>query len=132
MDDEGYFRIVGRKKDMILASGYNIYPDEIDQVLSMHPDVLESCTIGVPDPRRGETVKAFIVLHPGRSLTAEEVTAYCRENLASYKIPRLIEFRDELPRSSVLKLLRRALRDEEIGKQDADREGKPTGGEPAR
>lgn len=121
MDAEGYFRIVGRKKDMILASGYNIYPDEIDQVLSMHPDVLESCTIGVPDPRRGETVKAFVVLHPGRRVTAEELIAYCRENLASYKVPRQVEFRSELPRSPVLKLLRRVLRDEEIARREADR-----------
>lgn len=127
MDEEGYFRIVGRKKDMILASGYNIYPDEIDQVLSMYPDVLESCTIGIPDPKRGETVKSFVVLHPGRNVTTEDLIAYCRENLASYKIPRMIEFRDELPRSSVLKLLRRVLRDEEIAKLEADKGGTSTG-----
>ena len=127
MDEEGYFRIVGRMKDMILASGYNIYPDEIDQVLSAYPGVLESCTIGIPDARRGETVKSFIVLHPGAGVEADELIAYCRENLASYKVPRQIEFRSELPRSSVLKLLRRALRDEEIAKQEADKGGKTTG-----
>ncbi len=116
MDEDGYFRIVGRKKDMILASGYNIYPDEIDRVLMAHPDVLESATIGVPDERRGETVKSFVVLHPGRETSADELIAYCRENLAAYKIPRAIEFRDSLPKSTVLKVLRRELRAEELAR----------------
>ncbi len=114
MDEDGFFRIVGRKKDMILASGYNIYPDEIDRVLMAHPDVLESATIGVPDEKRGETVKSFVVLHPGRNVTADELIAYCRENLAAYKVPRMIEFRDSLPKSTVLKVLRRQLREEEL------------------
>ncbi len=116
MDSEGYARIVGRKKDMILASGYNIYPDEIDQVLSTHPAVHESCTIGVPDPKRGETVKAFVVLHEAGSASADDLIAHCRENLAAYKVPRFVEFRDELPRSSVLKLLRRVLKEEELNR----------------
>jgi long-chain acyl-CoA synthetase len=116
MDEDGYFRIVGRKKDMILASGYNIYPDEIDRVLMAHPDVLESATIGVPDERRGETVKSFVVLHPGRETSSDELIAYCRENLAAYKIPRAIEFRDSLPKSTVLKVLRRELRAEELAR----------------
>ena len=98
---------------MILASGYNIYPDEIDRVLSAHPDVMESATIGVPDEKRGETVKSFVVLHPQRQVTADELIAYCRQNLAAYKVPRMIEFRDSLPKSTVLKVLRRELRQQE-------------------
>ena len=116
MDEDGYFRIVGRKKDMILCSGYNVYPDEVDRALMGHPDVLEAATIGVPDERRGETVKSFIVLKPGAKVTAEDLIAYCREHLAAYKIPRLVEFRDSLPKSTVLKILRRELRDEEMAK----------------
>lgn len=116
MDEDGYFRIVGRKKDMILCSGYNVYPDEVDRALMGHPAVLEAATIGVPDERRGETVKSFIVLKPGAKVTAEDLIAYCRERLAAYKIPRLVEFRDSLPKSTVLKILRRELRDEEMAK----------------
>jgi long-chain acyl-CoA synthetase len=116
-DERGWFRIVGRKKDMIIAGGYNIYPDEIDQVLSAHPDVLECVTIGVPDERRGETVKSFVVARPGRSLTVDAVRDYCREKLAAYKVPRLVEFRDALPKSSVLKILRRELQAEEAAKR---------------
>ncbi len=119
MDEEGYLRIVGRKKDMILAGGYNIFPDEIDRVLMSHPDVVEACTIGVPDEKRGETVKSFVQLKPGSSVTAEELTGFCRENLARYKVPKLWEFRDELPKSSMMKLLRRVLRDEELAKKKA-------------
>ena len=116
MDDEGYFKIVGRKKDMILASGYNIFPDEIDQVLTNHPAIIEACTIGVPDEKRGETVKSFVVKGEGAEATADELMAHCRENLAVYKVPRSIEFRDELPKSAMMKLLRRSLRDEEVAK----------------
>ena len=117
MDDDGFFRIVGRKKDMILASGYNIYPDEIDRVLVDHAAVFEACTIGIPDPKRGETVKSFVVLNPGSSATETELIEHCKENLAAYKIPRSIDFRDELPKSSMMKLLRRELRAEELKKQ---------------
>jgi long-chain acyl-CoA synthetase len=109
VDEDGYCFIEGRKKDMILCSGFN--PDEIDRVLSAHPAILEAATIGVPDPKRGETVKSFIVLKPGASATADEIVAYCRENLAAYKVPRAIEFLDSLPKSSVLKVLRRELRE---------------------
>ncbi|MFQ5749798.1 MAG: long-chain fatty acid--CoA ligase [Planctomycetota bacterium] len=119
MDEDGFFRIVGRKKDMILASGYNIFPDEIDRVLETHPDVLEACTIGVPDPHRGETVKSFLVLGPGSRLTEADLEAFCRERLAAYKVPQQFEFRDELPRSAVMKLLRRVLREEELAKTGA-------------
>jgi len=119
MDEAGYFRIVGRKKDLILASGYNVYPDEIDRVLLDHPDVLEACTIGVPDVKRGETVKSFLVLKEGAQADADAFNAHCRERLAAYKVPREYEFRSELPRSAMMKLLRRTLRDEEVAKREA-------------
>jgi long-chain acyl-CoA synthetase len=114
MDEDGYLRIVGRKKDMIIAGGYNIYPDEIDRVLQAHPAVFESCTIGVPDQKRGETVKAYVVLQPGEKLTEAQLDEWCRERLAAYKVPRSYQFREELPKSSMMKLLRRVLRDEEV------------------
>ena len=113
VDQDGYFTIVGRKKDMILASGYNVYPDEVDGVLLKHPAVLEAATIGVPDPKRGESIKSFIVLKAGERATAEQIVAYCRSNLAAYKVPRAIEFRDSLPKSGILKILRMTLREEE-------------------
>ncbi len=119
VDDDGYTFIVGRKKDMIDASGYNVYPDEVDQVLYAHPAVLEAATIGVPDPRRGETVKSFVVLKPGHDATEEAILAYCREQLAPFKVPRSIEFLDELPKSSMMKILRRELREREIAKEKA-------------
>jgi long-chain acyl-CoA synthetase len=116
MDEEGYFFISGRKKEMIIVSGWNVYPDEVDAVLVAHPAVLESGTIGLPDPRCGERVKSFVVLRPGMTATAEEIEAHCRANLASFKIPREIEFRSELPRSAALKVLRRELREQELAK----------------
>jgi long-chain acyl-CoA synthetase len=116
IDDEGFCFIVGRKKDMILCSGFNVYPDEIDRVLMGHPAILEAATIGLPDQKRGETVKSFIVLRPGHRLSADEVMAFCRESLAPYKVPRAVEFRDSLPRSSVLKILRRELKAQELAK----------------
>lgn len=116
MDEDGFFKIVGRKKDMINCSGMKVFPDEVDEVLMAHPAILEAATIGIPHESRGETVKSFIVLHEGKSLTTEEIEAYSRENLAGYKIPREVEFLDELPKSSVMKILRRELRDREIAK----------------
>jgi long-chain acyl-CoA synthetase len=118
MDEDGYFYIVDRKKDMIIAGGYNIYPREVEEVLYEHPAVLEAAVIGVPDPYRGETVKAFIVLKPEYrgKVTAEEIIKFCRERLAAYKVPRIIEFRDELPKSLVGKILRRVLKEEELAK----------------
>ena len=116
MDAEGYFRIVGRKKDMIIAGGYNIYPDEIDDVLMAHPSVLEAATIGVPHEARGETVKSFVVAQPGQSLDFEVLEAHCRASLAAYKVPRAFEQLDELPKSTVLKVLRRELRERELAK----------------
>jgi long-chain acyl-CoA synthetase len=116
MDEEGYFYIVGRKKDMIICSGCNVYPDEVDEVLTAHPAVLESATIGIPDEKRGETVKSFVVLKPEYSTSEDELKEHCTAQLASYKVPRMIEFREALPKSTVLKILRRELRDEELAK----------------
>ena len=115
-DEDGYLKIVDRKKDMIIAGGYNIYPVELDGVLFDHPKILEACTIGVHDGYRGETVKAFVVLKERDTLTEEDVIAYCRENLAPYKVPKFIEFIDELPKSAVGKVLRRKLKEMEEAK----------------
>ncbi|BCJ85453.1 long-chain-fatty-acid--CoA ligase [Effusibacillus dendaii] len=112
MDEDGYFYIVDRKKDMIIASGYNIYPRDVEEVIYTHPSVLETVVIGVPDEYRGETVKAFIVLKPGQTATAEEIEQHCRQHLAAYKVPRLIEFRESLPKTAVGKILRRVLAEE--------------------
>jgi long-chain acyl-CoA synthetase len=115
-DEDGHLKVVDRKKDMIIAGGYNIYPVELDNVLFDHPKILEACTIGVHDDYRGETIKAFVVVKEGESLTEEEVTAYCKENLAPYKVPKIIEFVDELPKSAVGKILRRKVKEMEEGK----------------
>ncbi|MEW8979398.1 MAG: long-chain fatty acid--CoA ligase [Symbiobacterium sp.] len=109
MDEDGYLYIVDRKKDMIIAGGFNIYPREIDEVLYQHPAVLEACAVGVPDAYRGETVKAFVVLKPGMHATEQEILDFCRERLAAYKRPRSVEFLPELPKSTVGKVLRREL-----------------------
>jgi long-chain acyl-CoA synthetase len=113
MDEEGYFAIMDRKKDVIIAGGFNIYPREVEEVLYEHPAVQEAAVVGVPDPYRGETVKAFIVLREGEKITEEELDAYCRERLAAYKVPRRYEFRSELPKTTVGKVLRRVLVEEE-------------------
>ena len=117
MDERGYFRIVGRKKEMIVAGGYKIYPDEVDRVLALHPDVLESATIGVPDEKRGETVKSFVVLRDGKQVQPSELVSFCGKHLAPYKVPKQIEVRQELPKSAVMKILRRQLLDEELAKK---------------
>src|SRR5215216_3687309 len=119
MDESGYFYIVDRKKDMIVASGYNVYPREIEEVLFEHPDVAEAVAIGVSDEYRGEAVKAFVVTRSGAQATEEEVLAFCKERLAAYKAPKAVEFREELPKSAVGKLLRRVLVDEERAKTEA-------------
>ncbi len=116
MDEDGYTYIVDRKKDMIIAGGYNIYPREIDEVLYSHPKVMDAVTIGVPDPYRGETVKVFVVPKPGETLTEEEIISFCKERLAAYKVPKIVEFRDSLPKSAVGKVLRKDLRREELEK----------------
>ena len=111
MDEKGFFYIVDRKKDMILVSGFNVYPNEIEDVIAMMPGVLEVAAVGVPDERSGEAVK-LVIVRKDPSLTAEQVKAHARENLTGYKQPRIVEFRDELPKTNVGKILRRALRDE--------------------
>lgn len=113
MDEKGYFFIVDRKKDMIIASGYNIYPREVEEVLYEHPKVQEAVVVGVPHEYRGETVKAFIVLKEGEQCTEEELDEFMRNRLAAYKVPRIYEFRKELPKTAVGKILRRVLIEEE-------------------
>jgi long-chain acyl-CoA synthetase len=113
MDEEGYFYIVDRKKDMIICGGFNVYPREVEEALYLNPKILEAAVLGVPDPYRGETVKAFVVLKPGEKPTAEEIIEFCRQNLARFKVPAQVEFRKELPKSHVGKVLRKVLREEE-------------------
>ena len=117
VDQDGFFSIVDRKKEMIIAGGYNIYPREIEEVLYEHPKVKEAVAIGIRDPYRGETVKGFIVLKEGETATEEEIISFCQANLARYKVPRFIEFRKELPKTVVGKVLRRVLIEEERAKQ---------------
>ncbi len=111
MDESGYVFIVDRKKDLVLTSGYNVYPREIDEVLYEHPKVHDAAAIGIPDRKRGEVIKAFIVIKKGETLTDKEVIEWCRERLAPYKVPRQVEFRASLPKSLVGKVLRRELRE---------------------
>jgi long-chain acyl-CoA synthetase len=115
MEPDGYFRIVDRKKDMILVSGFNVYPNEIEEVVVSHPKVLEAAAIGLPDEKSGEVVKIFVVKKDA-SLTESELLAYCRENLTGYKMPKTVEFRSDLPKTNVGKILRRELRDEAVKK----------------
>ncbi|WP_445612831.1 long-chain-fatty-acid--CoA ligase [Geobacillus sp. YF-1] len=122
MDERGYFYIVDRKKDIIIASGYNIYPREVEEALYQHPKVQEAAVIGVPDPYRGETVKAFVVFKAGETCSEQELDAFMRARLAAYKVPRLYEFRSELPKTAVGKILRRALVEEEKKKLDKSSE----------
>jgi len=117
MDEDGFFYIVQRKKDMIIVSGVNVYPNEVEDALFTHPAILEAVVIGVPDEYRGEVVKAFIVLRPGATATADDVLEFCRANLAKYKVPSLIEFTPSLPKSAVGKVLRRELREMEVKKE---------------
>jgi long-chain acyl-CoA synthetase len=118
MDENGYFQIVDRKKDMILgAGGFNIYPREVEEVLYEHPKVKEAAAVGVPIKEKGERVKAYVVLKEGETATEEEIIEFCRENMAPYKVPRYVEFRDELPKTMVGKVLRRVLLEEEMKKQ---------------
>ena len=111
MDDNGYVKIVDRKKDMILVSGFNVYPNELEGVIAAHPGVLECAVIGVPDEHSGEAVKVFVV-RKDPNLTVQQLMDYCKQQLTGYKKPKYIEFRDELPKTNVGKILRRALRDE--------------------
>jgi len=110
MDERGFFRIVDRKKDMILVSGFNVYPNEVEDVVASLPGVLECAVIGIPDERSGEAVK-LVVVKKDLALTEAEVREHCKHNLTGYKLPRVVEFRDELPKTPVGKVLRRELRD---------------------
>ena len=112
MDEDGFFYIVGRKKDLIIASGYNVYPIEVEEVLYSHPKILEAAVFGVPDPYRGETVKAVVVLKEKDVMTEEEIINFCRERLAAYKVPRRVTFIDELPKTAVGKILKRKLKEQ--------------------
>ncbi len=113
MDADGFFRIVDRKKDMIIVGGFNVYPRDVEEVLYQHPKVLEAVVAGIPDARSGEMVKAYVVRKPGENVTADELMAYCAQNLTNYKRPKVIEFREALPKTAIGKILRRQLVDEE-------------------
>ncbi len=119
MDDDGYFHIVDRKKELIKPGGYQVWPREVEEAISSHPKVLEVGVAGIPDPYRGETVKAWVVLKPGETATVDEIKDWCRERLAKFKVPTHVEFRDELPKTTVGKILRR-----ELVRQHVEAEGK--------
>jgi len=116
IQEDGYLRIVDRMKDMIVVSGFNVYPNELEDVLSQLPEVAQCAAIGIPDERTGETIKMFVALAEGASLTEEQVIKHMRDNVTGYKVPRAVEFREELPTTNVGKILRRSLRDEELAK----------------
>ncbi len=119
MDEDGFFYIVQRKKDMIIVSGFKVFPSEVEEVLFTHPAILEACAIGIPHEYRGEAVKAFVVLKPGITATSDEIIEYLKQNLAKFKVPSELEFVSALPKSSVGKVLRRELRDSELEKRKA-------------
>ena len=119
MDEDGYFFIVGRKKEMIIASGYNIYPVEVEEVIYRHPGIAEVCVYGVPDSYSGESVKASVVTKEGSQVTEQEIIEWWAGQLAKYKIPRAVEFKDQLPKSTVGKILKRVLVEEEIERRKA-------------
>jgi long-chain acyl-CoA synthetase len=121
VDEDGYFSIVDRKKEMIIVSGFNVYPREVEEVLVTHPDVLEGAAIGIPHPIKGEEVKAFVVLKPGATATADQIVEHCKAQLAPFKVPREIEFRESLPKTLIGKILRRQLAEEERAKRGAAR-----------
>jgi len=121
MDEDGYFYITDRKKDLIIVGGFNVFPREIDELIYKHPKVQEGITVGIPDPYKGERIKVYIVLKEGEQATEEEFKQYFREHLTPYKVPSEIEFRSSLPKSAIGKILRRALREEEIARQRASR-----------
>lgn len=118
LDEDGYIFLVDRKKDLIISSGFNVYPREVDEVLFTHPKILNTCTVGIPDQKRGETVKAFIVLKEGENISKEEILAFCNERLAPYKVPKLIEFTDSLPLTASGKPMRVALRQMEENRKN--------------
>ncbi|MBM3136059.1 MAG: long-chain fatty acid--CoA ligase, partial [Chloroflexi bacterium] len=113
MDEAGYFQIVDRKKDMIIAGGFNIYPRDVEEVLYQNPKIKEAVVAGIPDPYRGETVKAYVILKAGETATEEEIIEFCKGKMAKYKVPSAVEFRESLPKTAVGKILRRMLVEEE-------------------
>jgi long-chain acyl-CoA synthetase len=116
MDADGYIFLVDRKKDLIKTSGFQVWPREIEEVLSAHPAVMEVGVAGVPDPLKGEVAKAWVVLKTGQTATEDELRSYCRERLAPYKVPAAVEFRRDLPKTMVGKILRRALAADEAAR----------------
>lgn len=127
MDQDGYFYITDRKKDLIIVGGFNVFPREIDELIYQHPKVKEGISIGIPDPRKGERIKVYVVFKDGETATKEELIAYFKERLTPYKVPSEVEFRTELPKSMIGKILRRALREEENRKS---KEAQPPGARP--
>ena len=117
IDEEGYITITDRKKDMILVGGFNVYPRDVEDILYTHPKVQLVAVVGIPDEKSGEAVKAFVQAKPGEELTEDELRQFCKDNMAGYKRPKYIEFREDIPVSPVGKVLRRVLRDEEMGQK---------------
>ncbi len=117
MDEDGYFYIVDRKKDMILSGGLNVYPRDIEEVFYEHPKVQEAAAIGIPHSTRGESVKVFVILKEGQSATSEELIEYCKDKMATFKLPAEIEFRKNLPKTNVGKILKKDLKSEEMAKR---------------
>jgi long-chain acyl-CoA synthetase len=117
MDKDGYLYLTSRKKDLIKPSGHQVWPKEVEEILSTHPDVVEACVAGIPDQKQVEAVKAWVVVRPGGKITPEDLQAYCKEKLTAYKVPKFIEFREALPKTLVGKILRRVLQEEEKTKQ---------------
>ncbi len=126
MDERGYLRIVDRKKDIIIVSGFNVYPNEIENVVTTHPDVREAAVIGISGDDSGEAVKLFVVLHEGATITPKQLRRWCKKNMTAYKVPTYVEFTDSLPKSNVGKVLRRELREQDE-KNWAGKVRKPTG-----
>jgi len=116
VDADGYIKIVDRLKDMIIVSGFNVYPNELEQALTQHPEVLECAAIGVADEKAGEVVKMFVVASDDASLTEEQVIEFCKSTMAGYKVPKFVEFRDDLPKTNVGKVLRKELKAQEQAK----------------
>jgi long-chain acyl-CoA synthetase len=121
LDEDGYLFITSRKKELIKPSGHQVYPGEVEEVITQHPAVLEVSVAGVRDDLQGEAVKAWIVLKPDRACTSQEIQVFCKERLTAYKVPKHVEFRTDLPKSMVGKVMRRILQEEEIAKQKEKR-----------
>ena len=120
VDEDGYFSIVDRKKDMILTAGFNVYPAELERVLCMHPAVALAAVASVPDEAKGELAKAYVVVKPGNTITSQTLLLHCREHLAAYKVPRAVQFVADVPKTSTGKIMRRSLRDIDDGSRVVD------------